>query len=123
MSDKSEIWIFLAHASEDKQQVRELYRKLQQEGYSPWLDEENLLPGQSWQEEIQKAIKRSDFFIACLSQQSITKTGYVHKEFRLALSYCAERPQDDIYLIPLKFDDCQVPNLRQESYGVALRDY
>lgn len=123
MPNKSEIQIFLAHASEDKDQVRELYRKLQQEGYSPWLDEENLLPGQFWQDEIPKAIKSSHIFIACLSKQSISKTGYVQKEFRQALTVCAERPHDDIYLIPLKFNDCQVPNLRLAEYGVAFRDY
>ncbi len=123
MPEKSEVQIFLAHASEDKEKVRELHQKLQQEGYRPWLDEEDLLPGQYWKEEIPRAIKSSDIFIACLSKQSITKTGYVQKEFRLALNYCAERPQEDIYLIPLKFNDCQIPNLRQEDYGIALLDY
>ncbi len=123
MPEKTEVQIFLAHAREDKELVRQLYRKLKQEGYSPWLDEEDLLPGQLWRKEIPKVIKNSDFFIACLSKQSVAKTGYVQKEFRLALNYCAERPQDNIYLIPLKFNDCEIPNLRQEEYGIALRDY
>jgi TIR domain len=123
MPEKSEFQIFLAHASEDKEQVRELYQRLQREGYCPWLDEENLLPGQLWQEEIPKAIKNSHIFIACLSEQSISKTGYVQKEFRQALTVCAERPHDDIYLIPLKFSDCKVPNLRLDEYGVAFQNY
>ena len=123
MRRKSDIQIFLAHASEDKFQVRTLYKKLKQEGYSPWLDEENLLAGQVWQEEILKAIQESDFLILCLSNQSITKRGYVQKEFRLALNYCAECPPDTIYLISLRLDDCQVPDLRQGEYGIALRDY
>ena len=113
----------MAHANEDKEQVRELYQRLKQEGYVPWLDEEDLLPGQKWRQEIPKAIKSSDFFITCLSMKSIAKTGYVQKEFRLALNYCAERLQDDIYLIPLKLTDCRIPDLRQEEYGLALRDY
>jgi hypothetical protein len=119
MRRKSDIQIFLAHASEDKFQVRTLYKKLKQEGYSPWLDEENLLAGQVWQEEILKAIQESDFLILCLSNQSITKRGYVQKEFRLALNYCAECPPDTIYLISLRLDDCQVPDLRQGEYGIA----
>lgn len=120
--EKSEIRIFLAHANEDKPMVRELYRKLKQEGYRPWLDEEDLLPGQLWRKEIAKAIKSSNFFVACLSEQSIAKTGYVQKEFRLALNHFAELPPGDIYLIPLKFDDCQIPDLRQEEYGITLQD-
>ena len=34
--------IFLCHASEDKQQVREVYQRLKAEGFEPWLDEEDL---------------------------------------------------------------------------------
>ncbi|MHC5763610.1 toll/interleukin-1 receptor domain-containing protein [Nostoc sp.] len=109
MDKKPKVHIFLAHASEDKEQVRELHRKLQHEGYCPWLDEEKLLPGQLWREEIPKAIKGSDFFIACLSEQSVAKKGYVQKEFRLALNYCAERPKEDIYIIPLKLNECHIP--------------
>lgn len=123
MTKKPEIQIFLAHASEDKELVRDLYRKLQQEGYSPWLDEEDLLPGQLWRDEIPKAIRNCDFFIACLSEKSIAKRGYIQKEFKMALNYCAERAQGDIYLIPLKLSHCQIPDLRQEEYGIYLRDY
>ena len=122
MPGKSDYQIFLAHANEDKPQVRELYRQLQEAGYRPWLDEEDLLPGQSWRDEIPKAIKKSDLFVACLSKQSIAKRSYVQREFRLALNLLAERPPGEIYLIPLKLDDCEIPDLRREEYGVALRD-
>ena len=120
---KSEIRIFLAYAKENKAQVIDIYKKLKKEGYSPWLDEENLLPGQLWNEEIQKAIKSSHFFIACLSKQSISKEGYIQSEFRLALLCCAEKPRGSIYLIPLKLDNSEIPDLRQDKYGIALRDY
>lgn len=114
--------IFLAHANEDKPAVRELYYKLKQKGYLPWLDEMDLLPGQLWRDEIPDSIKNSDIFIACLSQQSVTKRGYVQREFRLALNKFAESIPGDIYLIPLILSDCKIPNLRQEEYGVSLRD-
>lgn len=60
--------IFLAHANEDKAQVFELYDRLKQQGYQPWLDKKDLQGGQNWRLEIPKAIKTSDVFIACLSQ-------------------------------------------------------
>ena len=118
----SEIQIFLAHANEDKPQVRDLYRRLKQVGYQPWLDEEDLLPGQNWRDEIPKAIQSSDIFIACLSSQSVSKRGYVQREFRQALNKMAEMPVGEIYLIPLKLDECEIPDLRQSEYGVNLRD-
>jgi formylglycine-generating enzyme required for sulfatase activity len=46
--------IFLCHASEDKPQVREVYQRLKALGFSPWLDEEEILPGQDWDYEIEQ---------------------------------------------------------------------
>lgn len=122
MNKPSAIQIFLAHANEDKPQVRQLYQKLQEAGYQPWLDERDLIAGQNWQNEIPKAIRRSDIFIACLSSQSVKKSGSFQKELRLALNVMAEMLEEEIYLIPLKLDECEVPDLQQAEYGVKLRD-
>ena len=40
--------IFLCHASEDKAQVREVYRQLKALGFEPWLDEVDILAGKNW---------------------------------------------------------------------------
>ena len=40
--------IFLAYAEEDRVVVRQLYAALQAAGFEPWMDVENLLPGQNW---------------------------------------------------------------------------
>ena len=117
------IRIFLAHASEDKKPVIGLYNRLKEKGFQPWLDVVDLLPGQNWRAEIPKAIKNSDIFIACLSQQSVKKQGYIQREFRMALNEMGDRPAGQIYLIPLRLDNCRIPELRQEEYGVNLADY
>ena len=114
--------IFIAHANEDKSAVRGLYDRLKQSGYKPWLDEKDLFPGQNWRDEIPKALKKSDFFLMCLSLQSINKKGYVQTEFKQAIKLSAEMPTGTIYLIPLKLDDCEIPDLRQNEYGINLRD-
>ncbi len=115
--------IFLAHAKEDEKAVIQLYERLKQAGYSPWLDKKDLLAGQRWRDEIPKAIKQSSIFIACLSQNSIEKRGYVQQEFRLALMECAQRPASKIFLIPFRLDNCEIPNLSHAEYGVSLNDY
>ncbi|CCQ55502.1 AAA-like domain-containing protein [Crocosphaera watsonii] len=114
--------IFIAHASEDKPLVRELYGKLLEAGYNPWLDEEDLLPGQNWREEIPKALKNSDLFIACLSSTSISKRGYIQREFKMAMEVWAELPPGEIYIIHLKLDDCKIPELKQSEYGLNLKN-
>lgn len=101
--------VFICHASEDKAAARHLYKRLLADGYSPWLDEENLLPGQDWNVEISQAVRRADVVLVCLSQRSIAKTGYVQREIRIALDAAEEQPEGALYIIPARLEQCQVP--------------
>jgi len=101
--------VFLCHSSKDKLTVRKLYNQLIQEGIQPWLDEEDLIPGQDWQREISKAVRLCDIFLVCLSISSINKSGYVQKEIRFALEIAEELPEETIYIVPLRLEDCDVP--------------
>lgn len=101
--------VFLCHSSEDKELVRDIYRRLQANGVSSWLDEIDLLPGQNWEEEIQRAIRSSSHVLVCLSQSSVTKTGYLNKEIKYALDIMVEHPQGKIFIIPARLDDCAIP--------------
>src|SRR3954466_15771336 len=106
------IKVFLAHASEDKDEIRRLYARLVRQDFKPWLDEIDIIPGQNWRMEIPRAIRESDVFLACLSRTSVAKQGYVQREFRLALNSYAEKPPGTIFLIPVKLDDCEIPDLQ-----------
>jgi hypothetical protein len=108
-SDRS-LRIFLCHSSADKPAVRELYQRLRADGFEPWLDEEDLIPGQDWRREIPKAVKNSDVVIVCLSSGSVNKAGYVQKEIKFALDTADEQPEDTIFIIPLKLEECKVPD-------------
>jgi len=101
--------IFLAHSSVDKPAARDLFGRLRAEGFQPWLDEESLLPGQNWQREIERAIRESDVIIACLSQASVSKRGYLQKELSYALDVAEEQPEGAVFFIPLKLEECEMP--------------
>ena len=106
----SSLNVFLCHCSHDKHNVRQLYRRLQQEeGITAWFDEENLLPGQEWDLEIKIALRRADVILVCMSHASITKEGYIQKEIRIALDFADEKPESTIYIVPLRLEDCEVP--------------
>jgi formylglycine-generating enzyme required for sulfatase activity len=105
--------VFLCHASGDKPAVRDLYRRLRSDGIAPWLAEEDLLPGQDWQLEIPKAVRSSDAVIICLSSRAITKAGYVQKEIKYALDVADEQPEGAIFLIPVRLEECEVPERLQ----------
>ncbi|MCZ8067771.1 MAG: SUMF1/EgtB/PvdO family nonheme iron enzyme [Microcystis sp. LE17-20D] len=119
---KSEIQIFLAHASEDKPAVLALYNRLKQAGYKPWLDKKDLIPGQIWRDEIPKAIKASQIFLACLSGKSANKQGYIQRELRIALDTFGEMLPGTIFFIPMRLEECEIPDLRMSEVGLNLRD-
>jgi tetratricopeptide (TPR) repeat protein len=110
--------VFLCHASQDKPIVRELYQRLNAEGWiDSWLDEEKLLPGQDWDMEIEKAVEAADAVVVFLSSRSVSKEGYVQKEIRFALNLALFKPQETIFIVPLKLDECLVPrNLSSIQY-------
>ena len=100
----------LCHASQDKPIVRELYQRLNTEGWiDPWIDKEKLLPGQDWELEIEKSVEVADVVIICLSKVSVGKEGYYQKEIKKILDVAEEKPEGTIFIIPLRLDDCIIP--------------
>jgi hypothetical protein len=119
---KKKLKVFLCHSSQDKSNVRKLYKRLQSAGFDPWLDEEKLLPGQDWQIEISNAVRSSDAVLVLLSQNSITKSGYVQREIKIALDLAEEQPEGRVFLIPIRLEECVVPNRLTQFQWVDLFD-
>jgi TIR domain/Hsp70 protein len=102
--------IFLCHSHGDKEVVRDLYGRLRADGFNPWLDEEDLLPGHDWEFEIRKALRTSRIVLVCLSASSTVKRGFVQREIRFALDVADQQPEGSIYLIPVRIEPCDVPH-------------
>jgi hypothetical protein len=107
--------VFIAYAIEDLAAASRLYADLTAAGMSPWLDRHKLLPGQAWSKCIDRAIKNSDFFIACFSTISAVKKGQFPYEIRCALKWAERMPLDDEFLIPIRLDRCSVPRVISEQ--------
>ncbi|MCC7174989.1 MAG: toll/interleukin-1 receptor domain-containing protein [Bryobacterales bacterium] len=101
--------VFIAYVAEDLRAAERLFDDLRRQGFDPWLDRKKLLPGQNWPRAIQQAIEVSDFFVACLSQKAVRKKGQFQAELRYALDCAARTPLDQIYLIPVRLEECPVP--------------
>ena len=100
--------VFLIHAHSDREAVHKLYARLIKDGIHAWLDAENLQPGQDWQQEIRKAILKSDVVIVCLSQGFNAQQGYRHEELKLALEK-AKLIIDNVFIIPVRLEKCDMP--------------
>lgn len=108
-----EVRIFLCYAREDISVVKVVYQKLFDAGYYPWMDKKDLLPGQNWRIETPKALRAARFVIIFFSKHSVSKEGYVQREFKLALDTLEEKPEGKVYIIPVRLDECEVP----DSFG------
>jgi hypothetical protein len=122
VSSEPHLSVFLCHSSADKPKVRELYNRLVQDGFDPWLDEEKLLPGQDWEFEITKAVRRSDLIIVCLSRESVTRAGFLQKEIKFALDKADEQPEGQVYIIPARLEGCDPPERLRRWQWVNLYD-
>lgn len=108
--------VFLAHVAEDAAETGRLYDALAAAGFDPWMDARNLAPGQNWPRAIERAIECSDFFVPCFSTRSVNKWGGFQAEIRYALD-CARRvPLDDIFIVPVRLDECRVPRSIQKEF-------
>jgi len=105
--------VFIAYVQEDAVFARKLYREFAQRGFNTWLDKKKLLPGQNWPRAIESAIETADFFIACFSRNSVSKRGVFQSELRYALECASRLPLDQMFIIPVRFDDCAVPRTLQ----------
>jgi hypothetical protein len=113
--------VFLAYVTEDAAQAGRLYDALEGEGFSVWMDVRKLLPGQNWPRAIESAIEMSDYFVACFSSASVNKRGGFQAEVRYALDCARRMPLDDIFVAPVRLDECRVPrSIQRELQYVDL---
>ena len=107
--------IFLSHNSKDKPWVRELAKRLTDDGVTVWLDEAELNIGDSLIERISSAIEQMKFVAAVISPNSIG-SAWVQKELSLAMS--KEVKGRRVTVLPLLIANCELPaSLRDKLYG------
>ncbi|HJQ41365.1 MAG TPA: toll/interleukin-1 receptor domain-containing protein [Thermoanaerobaculia bacterium] len=113
------LMVFLCHASQDKEEVCALCKRLEVDGFDPWLDKKKLLPGQKWSDEILKAVSRSDVVVVCLSRHS-SRPGFIQKEIREALDAADKQPPGATFIIPARLEPCDIPERLAEWHYVDL---
>ena len=103
------IKVFLAYADEDRAEAERLFIAFREAGLDPWMDKEKLLPGENWPRTIERAIESSDFFCVCFSRKAAHKRGFIQSEIRYALDIATYVPLGDIFLVPVRLEECVVP--------------
>lgn len=108
--------VFIGYSSTDVARAKRLSRQLRAAGLRPWLDQEQLLPGQNWPRAIERAIQSADFAIQCFSKPTATRRGFFQKELRLVLEAGSRVPFEEVYLLPVRFEKCNLPDRLTSQY-------
>ncbi|WP_414587356.1 effector-associated domain EAD1-containing protein [Scytonema sp. PCC 10023] len=94
--ESEEFDVFLAHNSADKPEVRTIAHQLKTRNIKIWFDEEQIPPGRSFQDEIQKAIPLVKSAAIFIGLQGLGK--WQEMEVRSLTTRCVEK---GIPLIPI----------------------
>lgn len=99
--------VFLCHNGKAKPLVKEIGEKLKEQGILPWLDEWELRPGLSWQQGLEKQIKRIKSVAVFVGKDGIGP--WQQKEIEAFLNKFANR---NCPIIPVLLPDApRVPRL------------
>lgn len=113
--------LFLSHKSEDKPVVRKIAQALRRQGYKPWLDQDDLVPGPPWQELAEEAIKTCKAGAVFVGQSGIGP--WERKELRALLSRAVEEGLPVIpVLLPGAPKKPDLPLFLAEHTWVDLRE-
>lgn len=98
--------VFLAYTHSDREGVLKFYEALRIAGMRPWIDVENLLPGQMFHKEIAKAIERADVILAFISRHAVRESPWFAEELAASLGVVQRK---SAVLIPVRLEPVELP--------------
>lgn len=109
--------IFLAGVNEDKDALNEIYKELTKGNYADvFMFLKIKYPGEKFKPANDERIRKRDFFIACFSTNTNRRVDSLfHREVKIALDVFLNKHPDAFYIIPIKLDNCKIPNYVVES--------
>lgn len=104
--------VFISYVREDADDAGLLQHEIESAGFRVWRDKADLWPGEDWRAKIRHEITSNALvFVACFSRRSLARqVNYQNEELALALEQMRLRPPDQPWFIPVRFDDCDIPD-------------
>jgi hypothetical protein len=113
--------MFLSHSSKDKDQVRRLALDLQEAGVAVWLDEWEILVGDSITQKLQVGLDECSYLAIWLTEHSV-KSKWVEKEWQS--KFHQEITSGAVTVLPLLSETCEIPVfLRDKKYADFRENY
>ena len=100
--------VFLSHASVDKPTVRRIAEALRAAGHEPWMDEDEILVGDSIPASVERGLRSADFVVLCLSKAAAER-GWVEAERDATLMQ--QLRERKARILPVRLEDVAAPYL------------
>lgn len=125
--------VFLSHSSNNRPVATSVAETLRNHGVPVWFSPTNIMTAQQWQDDIGKALRRCDWFMVLLSNDSVNS-----KWVSLELQYALNHSQYDNHIIPVTIESCEyedlswtlgvfqmvnLTNSKEEAYSQILRSW
>src|SRR5678816_3623300 len=106
--------IFFSYARADSQFVLELANDLRSAGVNIWIDQQDILPGERWDNAIQKALTTAPCLLVVLSPASVASQS-VMDEVAYALQFNKR-------VVPVLYQRCDIPFRIQRLQYIDFTD-
>src|SRR5215471_9272363 len=106
--------VFLSYGREDQATAHLLYEVLSAEGLEVWFDQANLVPGASWNDELNEALYSSNAVVVLIGHGASSPS--LQREAEVALEHVARSPSAQV--IPLL-----LPGSHYEDVPFGLRQF
>lgn len=101
--------VFLSYARKDVEAVTKLYQDLKARNISVWFDQVDVAPGK-WKPQVLRAVRRSRYFVICISQAALVQTGddpgFQDTELNEAYDIAVNQDEAHFTIIPVRLENC-----------------
>ncbi len=120
-SNKHKYDIFVSYSSKDKEAVHQLAGDLSSAGLKVWIDEWEIRVGDPITQKIQQGLENCRYVAIWLTNHAVN-SGWVQREWQA--KYNKEVSTGSVYVLPLRADDCKIPELlRDKRYSDFRESY
>ena len=112
------IKVFISHATDDRRRAQYLGRLLKQSGIDYFFSREHLDHGHNWYRGIGDGLESCNWLVIIATPAAV-RNGWVRNEVTYAL---VERRYNN-RVVPLLFEDCQLPRLAWSLRAIQYLDF
>jgi len=109
--------LFICHSFQDRRFSEKLAIDIREAGYKSWFAEFEMKIGDSLNDKIGSAIRRSGLFAVVLSPESV-KSPWCQRELKKALD--RELYQKNVFVLPILYKKCKIPDYLEEKLRVDM---